>query len=240
MSYTMGSLFSGIGGFDRGFERAGFRTVWQIEINPYCLKVLAKRFPEAKRYADIRDCGTFNLVPVDVICGGDPCQRNSNAWRNGTGAESTASDFIRIVEQLRPRIVLRENPSVVRKDAPWPWWRFRMGLERLGYSVLPFRLRSCCTGADHRRERLYLLAELPDANRARLEGDERKELEGENERRQDTDAGRSTRRSPAPRICRRADGIPSRMDRLKSLGNAIDPNVAEMLAWRIRRAMEAS
>ena len=50
---THGSCFSGIGGFDLGFERAGIKTVWQIEIDPYCRKVLAQHFPEAMRYEDI-------------------------------------------------------------------------------------------------------------------------------------------------------------------------------------------
>src|SRR3990167_5141462 len=54
MELTHGSLFSGIGGFDLGFERAGFRTLWQIEIDDYCSQVLAKHFPDARRYADVR------------------------------------------------------------------------------------------------------------------------------------------------------------------------------------------
>lgn len=51
---THGSLFAGIGGFDLGFERAGFTTIWQVEYDPYCQAVLAKHFPTARRYADIR------------------------------------------------------------------------------------------------------------------------------------------------------------------------------------------
>jgi DNA (cytosine-5)-methyltransferase 1 len=79
MSPTVGSLFAGIGGFDLGFERAGFETVWQVEIDPWCRKVLAKNFPHAERFEDVRTVGKHNLSRVDVIVGGFPCQDISNA-----------------------------------------------------------------------------------------------------------------------------------------------------------------
>lgn len=154
---TVGSLFSGIGGLDLGLERAGFDIKWQVEKDEWCRRVLKRHWPSVQRFEDIKDCGAHNLSPVDLICGGDPCQRNSNAWRHGDGSPSLGDEFIRIVDECRPRLVLRENPSTVRKDAPWPWWRFRRNLEELGYAVLPFRLRACCVGLDHRRERLFLL-----------------------------------------------------------------------------------
>src|ERR1700730_8657094 len=112
MTYTMGSLFAGIGGFDLGFERAGFKTMWQVEIDPYCQKVLAKNFPHAERFGDIRECGSHNLKPVDVICGGFPCQDISNSGlRAGiTGERSRlVTEAIRIVRQLRPRFFVMEN-----------------------------------------------------------------------------------------------------------------------------------
>lgn len=252
MGLTHGSLFAGIGGFDLGFERAGIRTVWQVEIDPYCRRVLEKHFPSARRYEDVRKVHAFNygyfcggfecencLHRVDIITGGDPCQENSNARRaHDTVSPSLGAEFIRIVAESRPRFVLRENPSVVRSDAPWPWWRFRSELEQLGYSVLPFEFRACCVGADHKRERLLLLAEIQNANSTRLEGNEREILEGKNGRKgHGTDIGGPNRWSSSPRICRKADGIRNRVDRLRGLGNAIVPQIAEWIGSRIVAAV---
>jgi DNA (cytosine-5)-methyltransferase 1 len=168
---TVGSLFAGIGGFDLGLERAGMTIKWQVEIDPFCRAVLAKHWPDVRRYEDVRTVGA-ELERVDLICGGDPCQENSRARRvhERTLAPSLGHEFIRVVAACRPRLVLRENPSRVRSDAPWPWWRFRSELERLGYMVLPFRLRTCCFGADGERDRLFMLAQRSDTLRPRLEG----------------------------------------------------------------------
>ena len=74
MTLTFGSLFAGIGGFDLGFERAGMVCKWQVEIDDYANRVLAKHWPDVHRERDIRECGVHNLERVDVICGGFPCQ----------------------------------------------------------------------------------------------------------------------------------------------------------------------
>ena len=69
---TVGSLFSGIGGFDLGLERAGMTIKWQVEIDDFCNKVLEKHWPDVKRYRDIKELRGDELEPVDLICGGIP------------------------------------------------------------------------------------------------------------------------------------------------------------------------
>lgn len=57
-----------------GLERAGFEVRWMVEIDDFCQKVLQKHWPNMKRYSDVREVGKNNLEPVDLICGGFPCQ----------------------------------------------------------------------------------------------------------------------------------------------------------------------
>jgi DNA (cytosine-5)-methyltransferase 1 len=240
MSLTFGSLFSGIDGLGLGFERAGMVCKWQVEINPFCQKVLSKHWPHVRKHDDIR---TFDPVGdewrVDCVAGGDPCQGNSNAGSvYKTKHEDFGIQFIRVVEQLRPRIVVRENPYPSRPDALWTWWRMRNELERLGYAVLPFRLRSCCLGADHRRDRVWLLAERTDANGKRLEGFDRQGFSaghagGIGSHRQ---PGERQDGLPAPRVCRSRNEVPDLVDRLTALGNSIDPTVAQWIGERIMEA----
>src|SRR5687767_562507 len=109
---TFGSLFAGIGGFDLGFERAGMRCEWQVEIDPYCRRVLAKHWPDVRRWDDVRTFPPDGDWGVDVICGGFPCQDISAAGKQA-GIEGERSglwgEYERIIRVLRPRIVVVEN-----------------------------------------------------------------------------------------------------------------------------------
>ena len=74
MNLTMGSLFDGIGGFPLAAERYGIKTLWASEIEPFPMKVTERRFPGMAHKGDITKLNGRLLLPVDIICGGSPCQ----------------------------------------------------------------------------------------------------------------------------------------------------------------------
>lgn len=108
----VGSLFAGIGGFDLGFERAGFQVSWCVEWDQAAQAVLAARFPDAKILGDVTQVDPNDLEKVDVICGGFPCQDVSVAGRRAGLAGQRSGlfhDAMRIVRRLQPRLVVLEN-----------------------------------------------------------------------------------------------------------------------------------
>jgi DNA (cytosine-5)-methyltransferase 1 len=159
MTLTVGSLFAGIGGIELGLEwTGGFRTVWQVERDPYCQRVLAKHWPDAVRHDDVCTAGAHNLLPVDVICGGFPCQDISNAGKRA-GIEGERSglwrEYARIVRELRPRYVLVENVAALLGRG------LGVVLEEMaacGYDAEWSVLSAQNLGAPHLRERLFVVA----------------------------------------------------------------------------------
>lgn len=119
---THGSLFSGIGGFELGAERAGIPTIWNCEIDEHKRKILRRHFPQTIQYEDIT---TMENPPyVDIISGGFPCQDISQAqskFKNdktkdyGTHGQRSGlwSEFNRIIRTVRPQYVLIENSSML-------------------------------------------------------------------------------------------------------------------------------
>ena len=156
----VGSLFAGIGGLDLGLERAGMRTVWQVEIDPYCRSVLERHFPDAVRYEDVRDCGAHNLEPVDLICGGFPCQPVSVAGaRKGDEDERWLwPEFARIVREVKPRWVLVENvPGLRSIDDGRLFGEVLRDLAGCGYACEWNRVSAASVGAPHLRERVFIV-----------------------------------------------------------------------------------
>lgn len=155
----IGSLFSGIGGLEFGLELAGVgKTVWQVENNPFCQKVLRKNWPNTRLLGDIRDLDTKDLERVEVVCGGFPCQDISIAGK-GAGILGPRSSlwfqFERVLSEIRPEWAVIENvPILRRRGLPTVLW----GLTQLGYSVWWGTLGVSQLGGSHKRERLFILA----------------------------------------------------------------------------------
>jgi DNA (cytosine-5)-methyltransferase 1 len=162
---TVGSLFTGIGGFDLGLEMSGgFEIEWQVEIDPFCKKVLAKHWPDVARYGDIREVGKHNLQPVDLIAGGFPCQPHSLAGKRQASADERDlwGEFYRIVCELKPRWVLAENVVGLLSSEDGSFFgRVLRDLAQAGYDAQWIVRRASDVGAPHRRERVFIMAYLP-------------------------------------------------------------------------------
>jgi DNA (cytosine-5)-methyltransferase 1 len=227
---THGSCFSGIGGIDLGFERAGIKTIWQIEINPYCQQILRRHFPDAQRHEAIEFCGARCLSRVDVISGGFPCQDVSHAGRR-IGIDGSRSglwrEMRRIVRELRPRYVVVENVSGL----------LDRGIQRVlgemaadGFDAEWCVLPVCAFGAPHTRERVFIVA-YPSCERSRqLRGLECTEI-GEAKR----NVHWTKSKPPSKRV---VNGVPERLERLTALGNSVSPQIAEWLGRKILEAEE--
>ena len=238
---TVGSLFAGIGGFDLGLERAGFEVRWQVEIDPFCQRVLAKHWPHVQRFGDVRECGAANLEPVDVICGGFPCQDISFAG-SGAGLSGERSglwyEYARIIRELRPRFVLVENVSalLVRGLADV------LGeLAALRFDAEWACVSACAVGTPHVRQRVFIVAY---ANSEHGRSGLRDSIAQAFRPLQGFDsfagarAGYRERLADPSALYRNADGVPDRMERNRAIGNSVHPSVAEWIGRRILEAEE--
>ena len=232
---TIGSCFSGIGGFELGLERAlNAKTVWQIENNPFCQRILRKHWPDCDLYDDIQTIKPSSLSPVDIICGGFPCQDISISGRRTglqNGKKSSLWNYMfRIIDHLRPRIVCLENsPHIVR-----------LGLDTLcgqmasiGYDIEWGVVSAKSMGAPHNRKRWFAIA-YPHSLRAQVQA-KRKNASLEMFRSFGSDRSSHWRAWPSQSgICGRDDGISGRVDRIKALGNAIVPQCSEYIGHLIK------
>jgi len=154
-------LFSGIGGFSLGLERAGMTTVAFCEIEEFPRKVLAKHWPDVPIYPDVRELTKEQLdndgITVDVICGGYPCQPFSTAGKR-RGAEDDRHlwpEYLRLIREIKPRYVIGENVA----------GHISMGLDTVlsdlegeGYTWQAFVIPACAVNAPHRRDRVWIIA----------------------------------------------------------------------------------
>lgn len=144
---------------DLGLERAGMECAWQVEIDPFCRKVLTKHWPDVPKYNDVKEVGRHNLESVDLIAGGFPCQDISVAGNQAGIAEGTRSglwiEFHRIISELRPRFVLVENVAALLSNG---MGRVLGDLAAIGYDAEWDCLSARDFGAPHLRERIFIIA----------------------------------------------------------------------------------
>ena len=156
-------LFSGLGGFSLGLEATGgFETVAFCDIEKFSRKVLKKHWPNVKQYKDIKEL-TYEqikkdtLAPIDIITGGYPCQPFSIAGsqRGEKDTRHLWPDMFRIVKECKPTWVIGENVS----------GHIKLGLDTVlqdleseGYSVRAFSISASSIGANHQRERVWIIA----------------------------------------------------------------------------------
>lgn len=186
------SLFSGIGGLDLAAQACDIQTIAFCEIEPFPCSILKNRFPGVPVFSDVRKVRreSLNVLlrragdasdeadrnPVDVVCGGFPCQDLSVAGkRAGLDGERSGLWFemFRIVREIRPRYVLAEN---VRGAVNLALDTVTAGLEEAGYEVRTSLVPASLFGAPHQRYRIFILGvrrdvadALADTPRERLE-----------------------------------------------------------------------
>ena len=151
-------LFSGIGGFSLGLERAGFETVAFCEIEDYPRKVLAKHWPDIPIHRDIRELdGEQYRGTVDVVCGGFPCQPFSAAGkRRGSDDDRHLwPEMFRVIREIQPAWVIGENVTGLEG---MELDNCASDLEGVGFAVQVFDIPACGVGAIHRRHRLWIVA----------------------------------------------------------------------------------
>jgi DNA (cytosine-5)-methyltransferase 1 len=284
------SLFAGIGGFDLGLERAGMQCVGQVEINPFCQRVLAHHWPDVKRIGDIRNVTAESFGAVELICGGFPCQPFSTAGKRKGKADDRYlwPEMLRVIQAYRHAWIIGENVAGI---VSMELGTVLSDLEAQGYQCQSFIVPACAVDAKHERKRVWIVAHSPQRGGERNTGGLQSEdvscshSSGCGERRRaesvqqelypvecfgqdvpDTDRSAEIeipgdngevrgfsktkckpehrtslftggcRWEPEPGVGRVANGVPGRVGRLRSLGNAVVPQVVEVIGTAIRRA----
>ena len=282
-------LFSGIGGFSLGLERAGMQTVAFCEIDKVAQQVLRKHWPNVPIFDDVKTLKGEQLGTIDVICGGFPCQDLSFAGKGAglTGARSGLWwEFHRLIKEIKPSWVIIENVAALRSRG---LDKVLGSLAEIGYDAQWHCIPASAIGAHHQRDRVWIVAypqchglfassvtrsveeavrqespgsdnaldvkgtssvssagaNVADSRNARLQGGEWIRNHFEEARRRQTSAnGAATERCSVsgrtihpwhsePNVGRVADGVSGRVDRLKQLGNAVVPQIPELIGRAI-------
>ena len=236
-------LFAGIGGVSCGLDKTqGYQTVAVCEINPFCRDVLKRHWPEAYQYDDVRTLTARQLaadgIAVDVVTGGFPCQDISSAGAQAGIGEGTRSGLyrhvIRIVDEVRPSFVIFENVARLLsgpKEAPGQWfWQFLNDLAEVGYDAEWHCITAASVGAPHERDRIWIIA-YP--NEAQLE---RGSISGRIYA-QHAKFGDACWGQDKPGVVRTLNGVPDWSHRVGALGNAVVPQISEIIGNAILESL---
>ena len=215
-------LFSGIGGFSLGLEREGFETVAFVERDKRAQMILRKHWKDTPIFNDIKLLDRESVGKVDLICGGFPCQPFSSASRGQKVAEDLWPEMARIIWQFMPRWVVAENVL------PAPIEQAKRDLELLGYKCEYRNIGAHDCGADHKRNRWWLVAHSDNQSEfSSALDDEVAELpklcEG---------VWGSENYARAVRV---PYGLPHRMDRFRMLGNTVVPYIPQVIGRAIMK-----
>ncbi|MFN4278319.1 MAG: DNA cytosine methyltransferase [Ferrovibrio sp.] len=230
-------LFSGIGGFARGFHAAGIETVAFCDSDPAARCVLQKHWPDIPVYHDVRDITRERLLAdgiprPNIISGGFPCQDISIANPKAVGLDGERSglwwEFHRIVEEIHPEFVVAENSPQLRSRG---LDRLLGSLDALGYDAEWHCIPAAALGAPHRRDRLWIVAY---ARSAGLATSEREALLSPGWWQERGATSQRCRWPAEPNVGRVAHGLPGRVHRLRLLGNSVVPIIPQLIGEAIR------
>ncbi len=242
-------LFSGIGGFSLGLERTGgFETVAFCEIEDFPRRVLAKHWPNVPCYRDVRELTAERLAAdgiaaIDVICGGFPCQDISQAG-HGKGLSGERSglwfEYDRIIGEVRPRIAIMENVGAL----------LHRGLDAVlgclaqrGYDAWWRVIPAYAVDLPQVRKRTWILAYADQVGReacCRLEAAlSRQEVHWTDGQQMELCRARSggVRWLPNGVVCTVPDGVSANVDGLGAAGNAVVPQIPELIGNAILDAI---
>jgi len=226
------SLFAGIGGLDLGLERAGMRVVGQVEKDPFCQQVLARHWPEVPRHDDVHTCLDWwhsrPRPPVDVVAGGFPCQPVSDAGRRLAQADPRWlwPAMLTVILALRPTWVIGENVPGLRTRG---LALVHNDLRAAGYRVRTGYINACEVGAPHPRRRLFVLAHTQGQGRCPWRTQRNGTITPTRSQQDQRGPRRRHRWATEPDVGRVAYGVPHGLDRRRALGNAVVPDVAELI-----------
>jgi DNA (cytosine-5)-methyltransferase 1 len=234
-------LFSGIGGFSLGLERAGMRTVAFCERDEYCRAVLAKHWPGVPCYDDVRTLTGERLsadgISPNLICGGFPCQDISSSGKGaGLGGERSGLwvDFARLIGEIRPRYAIVENVAALSFRG---LLRVLGDLTSIGYDAEWHCIPASAIGAPHQRDRLWIIAY---AHGSELRAPWPREAEGGATNMLEHGSVCNSWVASWGEVVADVDsavyGISGVVDRLRPFGNAVVPQIPEIIGRAIMRA----